>query len=80
MSPGASWLPFRISAATYDALGAQVEKTAPADLALQSRYVGFKYFEDASFDAIDNQIDWMSAACDIHRDRYLAGQQIGGGI
>ncbi|HFE48545.1 MAG TPA: hypothetical protein ENJ21_04445 [Chromatiaceae bacterium] len=72
MSPGASWHPFRIDEATYDALLAQVRETNPITLKDRSRYHAIKFVEDPDFDSITDLIEWSQAVCDKHRERFHA--------
>ncbi len=80
MSPGASWSPFRIDLGTYSSLVDQVRKTDPARLRDRARYTFVKYFEDHTFDSIEDQFDWADATCRKYRNWYLGESAENSGV
>lgn len=70
MSPGASWNPFTIGQKQYDILLNQVLTTPPNELEGKSRFNFVKFIQDESFDSIQEQLDWLEAVCNKHRERY----------
>lgn len=70
MSPGATWDPFQINQETYQALLNQVRHTDPQSLKGLARYCFIQFWEDPSFDYIQDRMTWLARACKKHRERY----------
>ncbi|MCP5305504.1 MAG: hypothetical protein H6953_08650 [Chromatiaceae bacterium] len=74
MSPGATWRPFDVSQAEYEALLHTIERLDPGTLGEQARYTRVKFERDADFDQIPDWESWLMAVCEKHRDNYLRRQ------
>jgi hypothetical protein len=70
MSPGATWDPFDISRETYQALLTQVRQADPQILKGLARYAWIQFWEDPSFDYIEDWLTWVGRVCQKHRERY----------
>jgi hypothetical protein len=70
MGPGATWRPFRLIRAEFEALVAGILKTPPQDIPDSSRYAWVQFRFDHDFDNILDRFDWMRAACDKHRAEW----------
>ncbi len=75
MSPGATWIPFQINSAEYDALLPQVLYPDLATLQQHARYALFPCVLDHAFDAITDRFTWMQAVSAKHRDDYFIRQR-----
>lgn len=70
MSPGATWGPFTISEAEYSELVSAIEDVDPQSLGDTVRYPRLKFEFDHSFDNQHDQMKWIEAVCDKHRENY----------
>jgi len=69
MSPGASWVPFAIDAAEYEALLSRILAADRDEIAQGARFWQQTFIRDASFDRYDDWTAWMFAVCAKHRVR-----------
>jgi len=74
MSPGASWKPFKLSDDEYNQLWALIEKTDPTSLKSRARFAAVKYKRDIELENIMDHMEWMSKACDKHREWFFNEQ------
>lgn len=72
MSPGASWEPFEVSQAEYDALCRQIEDTPLEELQQRGHAVHATLQRDPEIEHHRTHKAWMRAAVAKHRDAYLA--------
>ena len=72
MSPGASWEPFTISEEEYTDLVEAVKRTPVSEIKGCARFASLPMKFDDEFNHIEDRIAWMTAACEKHRDSWLA--------
>ena len=70
MSPGASWVPFQLSQAEYDALLRTALEPDVEMLKRLSRYSWQRWSLDPEFDQHTDYFEWSEAVCRKHRAAY----------
>lgn len=72
MSPGATWEPFRLSAAEYGVLIEALRSTPISEIKPFARYAALPMKRDPSFDDIQDRLQWVRVVCGKHRDAWQA--------